>query len=33
MRNLPYAFALGIQNEWNVKFKDALNSLIIRVIG
>jgi uncharacterized membrane protein len=25
--NLPYAFALGIQKEWNVKFKDALNSL------
>jgi hypothetical protein len=25
--NLPYAFALGIQEEWNLKFIDALKSL------
>ncbi|MCD0469304.1 DUF2207 domain-containing protein [Flavobacterium sp. JAS] len=25
--NLPYAFALGIEEEWNLKFSDALKSL------
>lgn len=25
--NLPYAFALGIEEEWNLKFADALKSL------
>jgi uncharacterized membrane protein YgcG len=25
--NLPYAFALGIQEEWNLKFTDALKNL------
>jgi uncharacterized membrane protein len=26
-KNLAYAFALDIQQEWNLKFRDALNSL------
>jgi uncharacterized membrane protein YgcG len=25
--NLPYAFALGIEEEWNLKFEDALKTL------